>query len=212
MRRGGVADAPAALVLMLDRLRGRAGTARRPLAALLARALPAARLAAARGGARTVARVWLLVPLVALWSNLHGGVLLGVAVAGAYLLFARLRRDPLVAVRRARRDGAGALRHAGAAQTADYYRGVIGSRAGVAWRGPLAAAVASTRRSILSSSSWPSRSLVLALRSRARVVGDRRASSASDLRLCVRAGTRSGSRSSSRFRPRGRWPARARGG
>jgi hypothetical protein len=42
-------------------------------------------------------RIWLLVPLVALWTNLHGAALLGVAVAGAYLLFERSRREPLVA-------------------------------------------------------------------------------------------------------------------
>lgn len=36
-------------------------------------------------------RIWLLVPLMALWSNLHGAVLVGVAVAGAYLLLERIR-------------------------------------------------------------------------------------------------------------------------
>ena len=39
-------------------------------------------------------RVWLLVPIVALWSNLHGAVLVGVAVAGAYLIFSRARLQP----------------------------------------------------------------------------------------------------------------------
>src|SRR5207247_8494554 len=43
-------------------------------------------------------RVWLLVPLVALWSNLHGAVLVGLAVAAAYLLLDRAFRDPFVAV------------------------------------------------------------------------------------------------------------------
>lgn len=42
-------------------------------------------------------RIWLLVPLVALWANLHGAVLVGVAVAAAYLLLERARREPLVA-------------------------------------------------------------------------------------------------------------------
>jgi hypothetical protein len=42
-------------------------------------------------------RIWLLVPLVALWSNLHGAVLVGLAVAGAYLIFDRARGQPLVA-------------------------------------------------------------------------------------------------------------------
>jgi hypothetical protein len=35
--------------------------------------------------------------LLALWSNLHGAALTGLAVAGAYLVFERGRRDPLVA-------------------------------------------------------------------------------------------------------------------
>src|SRR3989440_7866895 len=36
-------------------------------------------------------RIWLVVPLVALWSNLHGAVLVGLAVAFAYLAFDRMR-------------------------------------------------------------------------------------------------------------------------
>jgi hypothetical protein len=42
-------------------------------------------------------RIWLLVPLFALWSNLHGAVLVGLAVAAAYLVFGRGRRDPFLA-------------------------------------------------------------------------------------------------------------------
>lgn len=44
---------------------------------------------------RASTRIWLLLPLLALWSNLHGGALVGAAVAGAYLLVHRLRTDPL---------------------------------------------------------------------------------------------------------------------
>jgi hypothetical protein len=47
---------------------------------------------------RPSARVWLLLPLLALWSNLHGAALLGLAVAFAYLLFVRLRQQPLTAI------------------------------------------------------------------------------------------------------------------
>lgn len=43
-------------------------------------------------------RVWLLVPLVAVWANLHGGVLAGVAVAGCYLAVSRFPIEPWVAV------------------------------------------------------------------------------------------------------------------
>jgi hypothetical protein len=42
-------------------------------------------------------RIWLLPPLLALWSNLHGAVLVGLAVAVAYLVCARARRQPLIA-------------------------------------------------------------------------------------------------------------------
>ncbi|MDF2146420.1 hypothetical protein [Knoellia sp. p5-6-4] len=43
-------------------------------------------------------RVWWLVPLCSLWSNLHGAILLGVGVIGAYLLFSRVWRQPKLAV------------------------------------------------------------------------------------------------------------------
>jgi hypothetical protein len=46
----------------------------------------------ARGPSR---RIWLVPPLVAVWSNLHGAVLVGVVVAGTYLVFSRLRRRPV---------------------------------------------------------------------------------------------------------------------
>ena len=39
-------------------------------------------------------RIWWVVLVIAVWGNLHGAVLLGVAVTGAYLLFSRLRRRP----------------------------------------------------------------------------------------------------------------------
>jgi len=42
-------------------------------------------------------RVWLIPPLLALWSNLHGAVLVGLAVAAAYLILERGRRQPLLA-------------------------------------------------------------------------------------------------------------------
>jgi hypothetical protein len=42
-------------------------------------------------------RIWLLVPLLALWSNLHGAVLVALAVAAAYLIFERGRTRPTVA-------------------------------------------------------------------------------------------------------------------
>jgi hypothetical protein len=46
---------------------------------------------------RPTRRVWLLVPLIALWSNLHGAVLVGLATVAAYLVLERARREPVVA-------------------------------------------------------------------------------------------------------------------
>jgi hypothetical protein len=46
---------------------------------------------------RPSGRLWLLVPLLALWSNLHGAALVGLLVAGAYLLLHRARTEPLLA-------------------------------------------------------------------------------------------------------------------
>ncbi len=40
-------------------------------------------------------RIWLLVPLLALWSNLHGAALVGLGVALLYLVVSRARRRPL---------------------------------------------------------------------------------------------------------------------
>jgi hypothetical protein len=61
---------------------------------LLFPALVALLRAEARAPSR---RVWLIPPLLALWSNLHGAVLVGLAVAGTYLIFERGRRQPLLA-------------------------------------------------------------------------------------------------------------------
>lgn len=41
-------------------------------------------------------RIWLAVPLLALWANLHGMVLVGLALVGVYLVVARARREPLL--------------------------------------------------------------------------------------------------------------------
>jgi hypothetical protein len=42
-------------------------------------------------------RLWLAVPLVALWTNLHGSVLLGLGLLGAYVLTRRRRAFPVLA-------------------------------------------------------------------------------------------------------------------
>ncbi len=129
MRRAGVADAPAALVLMLTAFAAAPAllVVRSQLFSLAL--FPLLVLLLREEARRPSRRVWLLVPLVALWSNLHGGVLLGVAVAGAYLLFARLRRDPLVVGGVLAGMALALFATPALTKTADYYSGVVGSQA-----------------------------------------------------------------------------------
>lgn len=89
MRAGGASDAGRALVLLglpfaaiSSLFVVRAQMLSLPLFALLLLLLRAD----ARGPSR---RIWLLVPLVALWSNLHGAVLAGLVVATVYVVFER---------------------------------------------------------------------------------------------------------------------------
>jgi hypothetical protein len=42
--------------------------------------------------------VWLVVPLLALWSNLHGAALIGLGMTLVYLAMVRLRQEPATAV------------------------------------------------------------------------------------------------------------------
>ena len=72
-------------------------------------------------------RIWLLVPLVALWSNLHGAVLIGLAVAGVYLVFERLRHERGTAVGVLLAACAALFATPGLGRTADYYLGVLHS-------------------------------------------------------------------------------------
>ena len=74
-------------------------------------------------------RIWLLVPLFALWSNLHGAVLVGLAVAATYFVFGRGRREPFLAagifvVSALAICATPALQH-----TPDYYYGLLRNEA-----------------------------------------------------------------------------------
>lgn len=73
--------------------------------------------------------IWWAVPLIALWGNLHGAVLAGVAVLGCHLLLSRARTSPATAVA----VGAGALAavclNPALGRTPDYYRGVFAGAA-----------------------------------------------------------------------------------
>jgi hypothetical protein len=74
-------------------------------------------------------RIWLLVPLVVLWANLHGAVLVGLAIASAYLVLERARREPLVAASVLAACCAALFLTPALAASGDYYLGVLRSEA-----------------------------------------------------------------------------------
>jgi len=76
-------------------------------------------------------RLWLLVPLVALWSNLHGAVLTGLAVATVYLLVDRLRRDRWTALGVLAASWGALFVTPAFARTGEYYLGVLHSEPAV---------------------------------------------------------------------------------
>ena len=78
--------------------RGRSCAVGGPRAALLSALFPLLVLLLRSQTRAPSWRIWLIVPLVALWSNLHGAVLVGVGVSAAYLLLHRMRQQPAVAV------------------------------------------------------------------------------------------------------------------
>jgi hypothetical protein len=75
------------------------------------------------------ARVWLLLPLFAIWSNLHGAVLVGFAVAAAYLVLERGRRQPLVAAAALGGSALAICATPALEHTPDYYLGVLHNEA-----------------------------------------------------------------------------------
>jgi hypothetical protein len=70
-------------------------------------------------------RIWLVVPLLALWSNLHGAALLGLGVVLAYLLLCRLRQERLLAVGVSLASIAALSLTPALARTVIYYHGVV---------------------------------------------------------------------------------------
>ena len=80
-------------------------------------------------------RIWLLVPLVALWANLHGGVLLGVAVAACYLLLDRLLHDRWTTLAVLLAAVAALLATPAGLETVVYYRHVFGNAWAVSHQG-----------------------------------------------------------------------------
>lgn len=69
-------------------------------------------------------RLWLAVPLIALWANLYGGVLVGWALLAVYVVVARRRAWPVLALSTVALGATPALWH-----TFSYYRGVFENEA-----------------------------------------------------------------------------------
>jgi hypothetical protein len=70
-------------------------------------------------------RIWLLIPLVVIWSNLHGAVLIGVAVASVHLVVFRLPREPRTAVAVAIAVTAALCASPASVRGLAYYKGVL---------------------------------------------------------------------------------------
>jgi hypothetical protein len=129
MRRADAADAPAALVLLLVAV-GTAASLLVVRAQVFSLALFPVVLVLLRAQSRAPSwRIWLLVPLFALWANLHGGVLVGAAVAAVYLIVDRLRCEPMVAISVLLASVAALFATPSLAGTGGYYRGVLFSEA-----------------------------------------------------------------------------------
>jgi hypothetical protein len=80
-------------------------------------------------------RIWLLVPLVAVWANLHGAVLTGLAVASAYLMLERLRQQPFVVLGVLTASIAALFLTPALLDSGDYYLGVLRSEAALRGEG-----------------------------------------------------------------------------
>ena len=108
---------------------------------LFSLALFAALIVLLRSEARAPSRrIWLVPPLLALWSNLHGAVLVGLAVAGCYLVFERLRRRPAETLLLVAASPLALCLTPALWQTPRYYRGVVeneAARRGVGLWAPL---------------------------------------------------------------------------
>jgi hypothetical protein len=74
-------------------------------------------------------RIWIVVGILALWTNLHGAVLIGLLLTLAYLLLGRLRKDPVTAVAVGLASVAATFLTPALLRTVDYYDGVLHNQA-----------------------------------------------------------------------------------
>jgi hypothetical protein len=80
-------------------------------------------------------RIWLAVPLLALWSNLHGGALIGLAVLAVYALLSRWRTQPVTAVAVTVAGALGLCATPGLLHTVTYYHGLLANQAATSGQG-----------------------------------------------------------------------------
>ena len=128
-RRAGAGDGPTAIALALVALGALPALASVKMQLFSLALFPLVLLLLRADHDRPSRRIWWVVLVIAVWGNLHGAVLLGVAVTGAYLLFSRLRRRPAETVA----VGVAALLAVAANPTllgtVQYYAGVLGNEA-----------------------------------------------------------------------------------
>jgi hypothetical protein len=74
---------------------------------------------------RPTRRIWLVLPLLALWSNLHGAALVGLGLTLIYLALDRIRREPRTAVAVALLASAALCLTPALERTPAYYYGVL---------------------------------------------------------------------------------------
>lgn len=78
---------------------------------------------------RPTAGIWWSVPLLVLWGNLHGAVLVGVAVLGCYLVLSRLSVAPATAIAVGVASLAATCANPGLIHAPRYYAGVFSGQA-----------------------------------------------------------------------------------
>lgn len=80
-------------------------------------------------------RIWLALPLLALWSNLHGAVLVGWGVLMAYAVLSRLRSQPGVSIGLVVGGAVAICATPALLRTVDYYHGLLGNQAAASGQG-----------------------------------------------------------------------------
>ena len=88
-----------------------------------------------REARRPSRRIWIIVPLLALWSNLHGAALIGLGMTLVYLAVVRLRHERRTTVAVAIAAVLAICLTPAGFHTIDYYRGVLTNQAAARGQG-----------------------------------------------------------------------------